>query len=47
MNQNSYRTNRVRYKGYKIILSHLVESELKDERTRLEQMKTGLNALHA
>jgi hypothetical protein len=34
----------VRYKGWKVIVSRLVESELHDERTHLEQMKAWLSS---
>ena len=37
-----YRDYGVRYKGWKVIVARLVESELHDECTHLEQMKTWL-----
>ena len=35
----------VRYKGWKVIIARLVESELHDERIHLEQMKTWLSGI--
>jgi hypothetical protein len=34
----------VRFKGWKVIIARLVESELQDERTHLEQMKAWLSS---
>ncbi len=39
-----YRDYGVRYKGWKVIVARLVESELHDERIHLEQMKAWLVA---
>jgi hypothetical protein len=38
-----YRDFGVRYKGWKVIVARLVESELHDERIHLEQMKAWLS----
>ncbi|MGB8253284.1 MAG: ClbS/DfsB family four-helix bundle protein [Anaerolineaceae bacterium] len=37
-----FRDSGVRYRGYKLIISRLVESELKDERVHLQQMRAWL-----